>query len=569
MDQSSSRPCFAVFSGASGTIQNTAPLVTSNKARQIHELPLLTADDGLPMRFDMLRPQRLAAPVTVYIKQFSAHPLERDAATLYGPPDGYVNAQGEFHRSRISPEDIAVYEVVLRPEDGLYPLPYMARQANGAAWDNDCAAPGAPPEACRQPFYPDAARLFEEIDRLGVSEDGIGNSLSSRAEYVFYRTLPPGGYTHGLARQERTDTGEGDIGPETLGQDFFPYRPFHFTFEGPTRGMLAHLTNCVQNALPQNHHGILWLEGSPRIEETAYWLNLLIDTTLPIVCTAAQRVHGVIGNDGDHNIVDAVDYLRSRIWSDAGGQNRLGVVVITDTQIFTAREVQKADARPGGYIATGGHGGIIGTVGASRPPTLSFLPLKQHTFTSLVNMRRLPAEVQGVQRSFDSVSIVSVKVKNAHGELLPSAIPSVTILKHATYLPQTSDVDAAKESDILARIEQNLADAPLSGFVAEGAAPYGTVGASVGAALERAIFSGMPVVRVGRGNADGFTPVFPGSVFLSGSNLTATKARLLLMACLMTFGCLPPAGDPANPSKSERKHLIARLAQYQAVFDTH
>ena len=28
------------------------------------------------MRFDVLRPQRLAAPAKVYIEQFSAHPLE-------------------------------------------------------------------------------------------------------------------------------------------------------------------------------------------------------------------------------------------------------------------------------------------------------------------------------------------------------------------------------------------------------------------------------------------------------------------------------------------------------------
>jgi hypothetical protein len=46
------------------------------------------------MRFDVLRPQRLAAPVTVYVQQFSAHPLERDAAELYAPPDGYVDVQG-------------------------------------------------------------------------------------------------------------------------------------------------------------------------------------------------------------------------------------------------------------------------------------------------------------------------------------------------------------------------------------------------------------------------------------------------------------------------------------------
>jgi len=36
-----------------------------------------------------------------------------------------------------------------------------------------------------------------------------------------------------------------------------------------------------------------------------------------------------------------------------------------------------------------------------------------------------------------------------------------------------------------------------------------------------------------------------------GSNLTSTKARMLLMACLMKFGSLPVAKDPANPTKPE------------------
>ena len=41
-----------------------------------------------------MRAQQLAAPVTVYVEQFSAHPLESDAAALYGPPDGYLNGDG-------------------------------------------------------------------------------------------------------------------------------------------------------------------------------------------------------------------------------------------------------------------------------------------------------------------------------------------------------------------------------------------------------------------------------------------------------------------------------------------
>ena len=146
------RPRIAVFSGATATIANTQPLVTSNLARRQYGLPPRLNPDGSEPRFDVLRPQRLAAPVTVYVEQFSAHPLERDAAELYAPPDGYLDPVGVFHKERQGPDDVPVYEVTLRPEDGLYPLPYMARQANGEPWEDDCAYPGAPAHHARQSF---------------------------------------------------------------------------------------------------------------------------------------------------------------------------------------------------------------------------------------------------------------------------------------------------------------------------------------------------------------------------------------------------------------------------------
>src|SRR6058998_1262333 len=141
------KPRIAVFSGPTATIQNSEPLVTSNKARHKYGLPLRTNPDGSPLRFDALRPQRLAAPVTVYIEQFSAHPLEGDAAELYGPPDGFLDATGTFHKERRRADDRPVYEITLSPEEGVYPLPYMARQANGQAWEEDCAYPMAPAES--------------------------------------------------------------------------------------------------------------------------------------------------------------------------------------------------------------------------------------------------------------------------------------------------------------------------------------------------------------------------------------------------------------------------------------
>src|SRR3989441_2063907 len=373
----SSKPRIAHLAGSNATIANSPPLVTGNKARQKYGLPVIEGQ-----RFDALRPQRLAAPVTVYVEQFSAHPLERDAAELYGPPDGYLDRAGKFHRERASASDVPVFEITLKPEDGLYPLPYMARQADGGAWEDDGAVPNAPAERSRQPFYPDGSRLFEEIDRLGVGEKGRNNLISGRADIDFYRVVPSSGYTKGLAAKFRTDVGDGDIAAEVRGRDFFPYRPYHLG-PAPPRPALARIANAVQRVLASGKYaGAIWTQGSPRIEEAVYWLHLLVDTTLPICGNASQRPHGQLSNDGDKNIVDSVDYIVSRVWADESGRNRAGVVLVQDQQVFAARDAQKADARPGGYGATGGGGGAPGGGGGGGRAGPNYPPAPRGTAPS-------------------------------------------------------------------------------------------------------------------------------------------------------------------------------------------
>src|SRR5206468_9428139 len=83
-----------------------------------------------------------SSDLTVYVECFSAHPLEEDAAELCGPPDGYLDAEGVFHPERTSPQDKAVFEVRILPEDGLYPLPYMARKADGEIGRASCREGG-------------------------------------------------------------------------------------------------------------------------------------------------------------------------------------------------------------------------------------------------------------------------------------------------------------------------------------------------------------------------------------------------------------------------------------------
>jgi L-asparaginase len=558
----------AHLAGPNATIQNTPPLVTSNKARGKHKLPLLTNPDGSPARFDVLRPQRLAAPVTVYVEQFSAHPLEADAAELYGAPDGYIDSAGHLHKERQSAGDKPVYEVELSPEDGLYPLPYMARQADGAAWDEECAFLNAPEAKARQGFFPDGSRSFEEIDRLQVGENGTGNLISATAEVDFYRVLPPSGYTKGLSEERRTDLGSGDILPERRGSDFFPYKPPHLAASAP-RNALARATNAVQEVLASGRYdGAVWTEGSPRIEETIYWFNLLIDTTVPICGNAAQRPHGLISNDGPKNIVDSVDYIASRVWADEHGRNQAGAVLIQEQRVFAARAVQKADARPGGYVATGGHGGILGAAGHDGRPLLHYLPTARHTWRSEVNLTRLPSAVAGVREEGLRIETVPVAIKGVEGRLLDTAIPKVAIAKDASYWDDGSP-DPEAEVDLIALIGHMLKTAPLAGFVVEGFTPYGRSASNARTALmRRAVHSGLAVVRVGRGNTEGFVPL-DNPAFIGGSNLTATKARLLLMACLMKFGSLPPAADPDHPTPTEAAATREKVALYQAIFDTH
>jgi L-asparaginase/Glu-tRNA(Gln) amidotransferase subunit D len=165
--------------------------------------------------------------------------------------------------------------------------------------------------------------------------------------------------------------------------------------------------------------------------------------------------------------------------------------------------------------------------------------------------------------------MIGVTIKDAQGNLLETAVPKVTIVKHARYLPEDTSGDASSEVDVLARIENNLRVAPLAGFIAEGSAPFGAMSNAVDAALKCATFSGMPVVKVGRGNAGGFVDPTRDPLAIAGSNLTATKARLLLMACMMKLGCLPPAADPAHPTAEETEATKAKLKQYQEIFHTH
>jgi len=558
----------AFISGPSATIQNTPPLVTSNKARTKHGLPERRKPDGSLIKFDALRSQRLAVPAKVYVEQFSAHPLEVDAAELYGPPDGYIDKNGSFSTTRRNENDRPVFEIELKPDDGLYPLPYMARQADGTPWEDELAFPGAPDEKARQTFLPDGSFSFEEIDRLALDSDGTASLISSKADVDFYRITPAAGFKKGLAQPLRKDTGDGDITPEQRGRHFNSYKPYHLA-SVPSRPALARITNQIQAVCDSGKYdGLIWTQGSPQIEETVHWFNLLINTKAPICGTASQRTQGQISADGPKNIVDSISYIQSGVWKDSQGHNRCGTILVQEQQFFAAREVTKVDARPGGYRAAGGHGGVLGQISYIDKISLMYVPSYKHTYLSETNITKLPETANAVRRRDDKLESINITIKDSNGRLTEEAIPSVSIIKDGGYFDELYDTAIDDSKDLIALIEHKLSLGRLSGFVTEGLTPYGRLPSSHREALLlRATFSGIPIVRVGRGAPEGFADHSPFAI--AGSNLTAIKARLTLMACLMKFGALPIAENPSSPTKEEREKTIAVIARYQDIFDSH
>jgi len=535
-------PKIAVFSGPTATISNSPPLITSNKARAEHGFDLL------PGRFDALRPQRLATPVTVYVEALSAHPLERDAADLYAPPDGWLDEGGEFHRADPG-FGTPVHRIRLEPGDGLYPLPFMGRQADGSPWDGPGVDPISDHDHTRQTFYPDSSRLYEEIDRLGIGGDGGANLLSSQARFDHFRAAPSGGYRRATQ-------------PEVPGEDYFGYYPFHLRTE-PHLGSLARATNMVQNTLDTDEYiGAQWLEGSSTTEETMYWLGLVIDTSVPLVGHLAQRAHQLAGADGDRNIIDGVEYLTSGVALDESGRDLVGAVVIVDEVVFAARDAAKTDARPGNFVATGGHGGIVATMGGAGRPKLTYLPTRRHTHRSEVHLGLMPTEVPAVHGAIGDATAITATVKDDHGTLLTDAMPQVQIVKFGRYHGRDDGLE------IIERTKANLAAGSLGGFVAEGMSPYGLMNLAQDDALRIATFCGHPTVVVGRGNTGGMASDL-GPLVVSGDNLTATKARMLLMACLLRFGTLPPAKDPTHPTKDEYRATRTAVSTLQHIFATH
>jgi L-asparaginase len=223
---------------------------------------------------------------------------------------------------------------------------------------------------------------------------------------------------------------------------------------------------------------VIVTHGTFTAEETAYLLQLTVDTDKPIVVVVSQRKHGTAGNDGDRNLVDAV---KVALHPDAG---RLGVVLVANEEIHSAREVTKENQRPGAFSSA--PFGALGTVELDQA-TLYRAPLRAHTGHSRLARTAL------------------------------DAIPRVDIVAAFAGADATA-IDAAVAAGARALVLQGFA------YSGRGSDPQMS-------ALEGVARSGIPVVFASRGRG-GRIPFVANAWWVRADNLTAQKARVLASVAL-------------------------------------
>jgi L-asparaginase len=135
------------------------------------------------------------------------------------------------------------------------------------------------------------------------------------------------------------------------------------------------LARRAQEALDEREvAGVVITHGTDTMEETAYFLNLVIRSPKPVVLVGAMRPATAMSADGPMNLYNAV---ATAAHPDAGGR---GVLVVANDEIHFAREVAKTNTTQIGTFKSS-HRGLAGLVSSGR---LHFygLPMRRHTSAS-------------------------------------------------------------------------------------------------------------------------------------------------------------------------------------------
>jgi L-asparaginase len=147
--------------------------------------------------------------------------------------------------------------------------------------------------------------------------------------------------------------------------------------------------------------GVVITHGTDSLEETAFFLDLLVADPRPVVFTAAQRSPLQRDSDGPRNLLNAVRIACSP------AAREMGVLVTLNDEIHAAREVRKTHAT---------------ALDAFKSPEAG--PVGRVTESSLhftrKSLRRLTLKIESVEPRIDLLTLVA----GSDGRLVKAAIES-------------------------------------------------------------------------------------------------------------------------------------------------
>lgn len=235
-----------------------------------------------------------------------------------------------------------------------------------------------------------------------------------------------------------------------------------------------------ESAFEKDLKGFVVTHGSNTLEETAYFLHLVVKTDKPVILTAAQRQFTTLSSDSPKNLLDAVQVAAT---DEARGK---GIMTVVNGEINCGRDVtKKMSYRLQTY--TSPDVGLLGFVDMGRV-TFYRLPVRKHTSSS----------------EFD----VTVMEKLPRVDIIYTASGADGVL-----------IDAALEHG-------------KAGGLVIAVSPTGAPAPGMKEALNRAADNGVPVVYANRGGQDRLRIMQPDEPFIAGDNLNPQKARVLLMLAL-------------------------------------
>lgn len=248
------------------------------------------------------------------------------------------------------------------------------------------------------------------------------------------------------------------------------------------------LARTIESAERNGSQGIVVIQGTDTIEETAFALELLVNCSLPIIVTGAMRAASHRSTDGPANLRAAIMVALNGAWG-------AGVLVVINEEIHAARYVRKLH-------------------------TLSLNAFQSPDFGPLGRLHE--GRLRKIVTNLPTLGILNPQIDKA--------LPKVAICK----------ITMDQDSLVLGRLE----DLGFDGCILE-AMGAGHIPASLVSTIEQAA-QNMPVVLCSRTAAGAIcedTYGYPGSEtdllrrgVLSGGALSSLKARVLLTLCIAENG---------------------------------